>query len=70
METYLYKVALVALITRGNETVDFAFDLILLVVLFWKLESSSISVPQGDRGAAEQRVNIPHKVRTTWTSGF
>jgi hypothetical protein len=52
---YLYKVALVALIARGNETVYFAFDLVLLVVLFWKLESSSISVPSGDRVAGRSR---------------
>jgi len=32
---YLYKVTLVALITRGYETVYFAFDLVLLVILFW-----------------------------------
>ena len=32
---YLYKVTLVALVTRGNETVHFAFDLVLLVILFW-----------------------------------
>ena len=37
---YLYKVTLVALITRGNETVYFAFDLVLLVILFWGRRSA------------------------------
>ena len=32
---YLDKVTLVALVTRGNETVYFAFDLVLLIILFW-----------------------------------
>src|SRR5271170_1080195 len=34
VDGYLYKVTLVALITRGNETVYFAFDLVLLIILF------------------------------------
>jgi hypothetical protein len=30
---YLYEITLVALVTRGNKTVNFAFDFVLFVVL-------------------------------------
>ena len=30
---YLYKITLVALVTRGNETMYFAFDFVLFIIL-------------------------------------
>ena len=32
-EVHLYEIALVALVTGGNESVYFAFDLVLLIIL-------------------------------------
>ena len=41
---YLYKVTLVALVTRGHETVHFAFDLVLLIILFWGAVSAKVTI--------------------------
>jgi hypothetical protein len=83
---YLYKVTLVALITRGNETVYFAFDLVLLVILFWERRLAQRLLFWGknmEKGGGIVRNNVgekvgwlckgemvPHMVRTILIAGF